>query len=413
LKPHAHRTGRTPHAARPTRRVALSLGLGGLAAAALPARAGARLETSSAPSTLVVLQLTGGNDGLSTLVPHGDDAYHAARPTVARKGDQVLPLDDYRGLHSGLARLRAHYDAGRLALVQGVGYERPSRSHFRSMEVWHAADRAGKAAGEGWLGRLAAGLGPEPAPLGLVHLGKRLPFSLHSRRHPAVAFHAPEVYRWVEHGAVLGAQADHAASVEAGTGVLAALRRTARDARASSEAVRAAVAGHEPAVEYPGTELARQLRIAAALIHGEVGLRVLSLEHPGYDHHNDLRRRHDRKMATLDAALDAFVRDLAASETGRRSAVLVFSEFGRRVAENGSRGTDHGKAGLAFVLGHPVRGGLYGEHPSLTALADGDLPHTTDFRRVYAGVARGLFGHPASDLLPREAAALDLLRLSV
>ena len=380
------------------RRRALVAGLGGVvgAQALLSSAAFGRSRSTDPGGNLVVLQLSGGNDGLSTVVPYSDDAYHAARPTIARKGDEVLPLDARIGLHSALLRLRSRYDQGQVAIVEGIGYERPNRSHFKSLEVWHAGDRAGRGVSEGWLGRLAAAIAPEPDPLRVVHVGKRVPFAVHSQGHPAVSFQVPDVYRWLEHGEVLAADVPRAEpegnETPARREVLELLRRKSRDAGASSRAVREAVAGHTPKAKYPDTALGRSLRIAASLIHADLGTRILSLEMGGYDHHNKLRERHDRLMAQLDEALEAFQLDLETSDPGRRTATLVFSEFGRRVAENGSQGTDHGKAGIAFVLGHHVHGGLHGAPPSLTALSKGDLAHTTDFRSVYDGLSHGLFG---------------------
>ena len=313
--------------------------------------------------------------------------------------------------------MRERYEEGQVAIVEGIGYERPNRSHFKSLEVWHAGDRAGRGVPEGWLGRLAAAIDPVPDPLRVVHVGKRVPFAVHSQRHPAVSFQVPDVYRWLEHGEVLAADVPRSEpetdATPARREVLGLLRRKARDAGASSRAVRAAVAAHAPRENYPATALGRSLRIAASLIHSDLGTRILSLEMGGFDHHNDLRERHDRLMSQLDEALEAFQLDLATSDAGRRTATLVFSEFGRRVAENGSKGTDHGKAGVAFVLGRPVQGGLHGAPPSLTDLSKGDLRHTTDFRGVYAGLSRGLFGVERIAATGLEPAPLELVDLTI
>jgi len=381
------------------------------APAALAAASARRGRAGDPGGNLVVLQLSGGNDGLSTLVPFGDDAYHRLRPSLRLDPAAVLRLDDYRGFHPALKGLHARYDAGTVAVVQGAGYARPIRSHFKSMDVWHAGDRSGRNVGEGWIGRLAPHLTPEPDPLQVVHIGQRTPFSLHSNVRPPIAFTVPEAYRWVEHGealADLGNRKGGGDPSSAHAQALAHLRSAAAAAGKSSERVRRAVARHRPAQEYPAGELPAALRIAAALLAEDGGTRVVSLELGGFDHHNDLRNRHDRLMTTLDAALAPFLADLEASEAGRRTAVLCFSEFGRRVAENGSRGADHGKASTVLVLGHGVHGGLHGEHPSLTELDDGDLAYTTDFRGVYAGLIRDQFGIDPALVLGSDVTPLTL-----
>jgi uncharacterized protein (DUF1501 family) len=180
------------------------------------------------------------------------------------------------------------------------------------------------------------------------------------------------------------------------------------DARASSRAVRTTVAAHHPKVEYPRGDLGAALRSAAALFSGSIGTRIVSVTMGGFDTHNDERNRHDRQMRDLDEALAAFRTDLAGTEAGKRTVVMAFSEFGRRVAENGSEGTDHGTAGPMFVMGAAVKGGLYGKHPSLTTLDDGDLIHTTDFRGVYTTVARALFETP-EEFLGRDYGQLGFL----
>lgn len=412
--------------ARIDRRRALLAGLYGAGACALagklPLFASRALPVRDARRTLVVLQLAGGNDGLSTVVPYGDDAYYAARKTTAIAAGEVLRLDDYRGLDPRLVRLRAHYDAGTLAIVEGAGYPEPTRSHFKSFDVWHAADARGRGVPEGWLGRLAqAAFEGETNPNLCVHVGGNVPYSLHSATHPPVAFATPTGYRWA--GTPAEREAFEAAarretfgdemepqreSPRAGSN-LEFLRGVLADGQASSEAVRRAAAGYRTPVEYPSDALGAALRDLAALIEGDVGSRILSAELGGFDTHTDVVNRHANLMRTLDAALGAFLEDLERSEAGRGTVVLVFSEFGRRVAENGSRGNDHGTAGPLFVAGPSVKGGLYGEHPSLTDLDAGDLQFTTDFRRVYASLIEGCFGVKHQRVLGKHYERLPLV----
>ena len=360
--------------------------------------------------TLVLLQLSGGNDGLNTVVPWGDDAYYAARPNIGIEPNDVLKLDDYRGLHPELQELHRAWDVGRLALVEGCGYPQPNRSHFKSMDVWHAADLRGRGVGEGWIGRLARSFGDDDEPNLVVHVGGNVPYSLYSPTHPPTSFIMPRSYRWA------GDEDETAAYARAGSmererpsSNLEYLRKVLADGQASSAAVRRAAADYATEVEYPTTPLGAALHDVAALIAGGVGSRVLSVEHTGFDTHDAQEPRHRGVMRALDMALGAFLSDLESSEAGRETIVVAFSEFGRRVKENGAEGTDHGVAGPMLVAGPKVRGGLYGEHPSLTDLDEGDLRHTVDFRSVYATVIERWFGADAERVLGAEFPVLDLI----
>jgi uncharacterized protein (DUF1501 family) len=363
---------------------------GSLALLARPARALAR-GGDGAPGTLVLLQLSGGNDGLSTLIPYADDGYARARRSIRMEADRVRRLDDRVGLHPALASLEALHGRGQLALVEGVGYPQPNRSHFRSMDVWHAADARGRACREGWVGRAVALLS-DAGPLTAVHLGLRAPFSLHSAAQPPACVSAALLRAADPAAAGAGAPVPAPEPARSAGDELDYVRRIADRAQVAMARVHAALDRAHTDVRYPGTPFAQDLRTAAALIHAGIGVRVLSLELGGFDTHDDQRGRHDRLMAELDGGLGAFAEDLGRSETGRATTLLAFSEFGRRVAENGSGGTDHGAAGLAFVLGPLVRGGLFGKPPALEELADGDLVHTTDFRSLYATVIEHVFG---------------------
>jgi uncharacterized protein (DUF1501 family) len=378
--------------------------LGGLFLTSSSARAALRVLGPALPGagsrkSLVLVQLSGGNDGLSTLVPYGDDAYHAARETIGVAAGDVLRLDDYRGLHPNLKHLRRIWDEGHLALVQGCGYPDPVRSHFRSMEIWHTADPEGRHAGAGWIGRLAeTAWRKDPTVELVVHIGDKAPYSLYSAIRPPIAFATPQGYRWAgqadEVEAYRGA-ADHASS----NGALARLRGTLSDADASSRRIREAAALYRPQATYPTDQLADGLRTVAALLAAGMTSRVYSLEVDGFDTHETQKRKHDNLMGRLDRCLGAFHDDLRGTSLADDVVVVVFSEFGRRVAENGSKGTDHGVAGPMLVMGGGVKGGLYGEHPSLTELDDGDLVFTTDFRSVYGEVVERWFDVEQSTVL--------------
>lgn len=411
-----------------SRRSVLQAGAGGLFMPSLAA--GALGVGANAPEgkQLVLVQLSGGNDGLSTIVPHGDDGLGSQRKTTIPDRSKLLKIDDYRAFHPMLEAFRAEYDAGRLSIVEGCGYPDPVRSHFKSMEVWHTGSTRGRSASDGWIGKLAAqAWGRLAEPLSVVHFGGRAPYSVFSSTHPPVAVASPTAYRWMgeQDAYAMGGSAicEHEPPVESeGAGptgretqnrgrdrALQLLRKTLDDARESSERVRRAAGTYRTNVEYPTSALSGSLRDVAALISGGVGTRVFSVLDGGYDTHSAQLGRHGRKMSTLSSAVGAFLEDLRRSEAGRNTVVVVFSEFGRRVAENGSKGHDHGKAGPMLVFGAKVNGGLYGEHPSLTELDEGDLVHTTDFRSVYATLIERLFHADATAVLGGDYGRLAFL----
>ena len=400
--------------------------LGGMSLVSSRARASVRSYASrrlpaspaGAPRSMLLIQLEGGNDGLSTVIPYADDAYHRVRPTLARSADQVLALDDYVGLNSELQALRRVYESGKLAIVQGVGYPNPIRSHFRSLDIWHAASPRGRSVPTGWVGRLCSvAFGEGGTPNTVVHVGPNVPYSLHSTEHPPVSFLTPTTYRWVgdederEAYAKLGSNrpADMGAAEPESGSNLDYLRKTLTDGRDSSREVRLAALRYDTPIEYPAGPFAAALRDIAALANGDVGGRVFSVLLNGFDTHTDERGVHDRMMREVDMALGALLRDLERTEAGRNLIVVAFSEFGRRVAENGARGTDHGVAGPMFVAGHAVKGGLYGEHPSLTELTEGDLIHNVDFRSVYGTVIEKWFGVSHRDVLGERYPLLPLV----
>jgi uncharacterized protein (DUF1501 family) len=365
---------------------------------------------AAAPRTLVVLQLSGGNDGLNTLVPYSDDAYRRARPTLRIGADRVLKLDDRFGLHPNLKAFRALFDQGSLAIVRGVGYPNPARSHFESFDVWHAADARGRAApaGAGWIGRYADAYGEEGAAT-TVHIGEIAPYSLVARRRAPVVMTGPESLRSPLGADMAGALPTDSSNKDDGARRSRRddVRRALADARRAAERLRVAVERGRTKVEYPKTPLGAALKTAAAMIVGDAGVRVISTELPGFDTHVRQEARHDGLLKTLDDAVAAFRKDLSNEGRSGDVATLVFSEFGRRTAENGSFGTDHGAASVAFVFGDAVLGGYVGDAPSLADLERGDLRHTVDFRSIYATLLDKWCGADADSLLgatfPRAA----------
>ena len=335
---------------------------------------------------LVIVQLSGGNDGLDTVVPYADDAYHKARPRLRHDTKTLHKLDDYVGLHKNLKQLAGFYESGALGIVQGAGYPNPNRSHFESMDIWHAADERGGSEPYGWLGRFAdRHLAETGDPNALVSIGKGVPRALGGRIVKPVTLASPSSYRYLSDKQQRERFETVNETPPASESNLDFVRRVSRDALKSSLAIRQAAAGYKPKAAYANGPLAADLRLAAALICSGIGSRVIYTTLGGFDTHTNERGRHDNLMGQLDGALASFQRDLAAQGQADRVVTMVFSEFGRRVAENASGGTDHGAAGPMFLLGSQLKGGqLFGEHPSLTDLHRGDLKMSVDFRAVYA-----------------------------
>ena len=363
--------------------------------------------TGKDDTILVVLQLAGGNDGLNTVVPFQDDAYYKARPNLAKQEGELIRLSDGVGLNASMPFLGSMFDEGGLAVVQGVGYPNPNRSHFVSTSIWETAD-PGNRSNTGWLGRYFDNACDGADPTIGISLGKTLPESFGALRNPGVSLSSPELYRWIHGGgerveaerffdslnspeeAVDGASIDEASILRpggvAGESNLAFLERVAMDARVSSDKILELAARHKSKARYDGTPISRSLNMVARMIAGNMPTRVYYVSHGGFDTHKGQRNSHDRLLGQLDGALKSFFSDLREQGNADRVTLMTFSEFGRRVSENASSGTDHGKASCLFVAGGGVKGGLYGKQPSLTQLDQGDLMHTVDFRQVYATV---------------------------
>jgi uncharacterized protein (DUF1501 family) len=343
-------------------------------------------------STLVLVTLYGGNDGLNTLIPYADPAYHDARPELSYSATEVKRLDDKLGLNPALGGLHDLYTRGRLAIVRGVGYPKPDRSHFRSMDIWQTAepDRPGTT---GWLGRWldAAGGDPrlavsfEPAlpPLlaGAHSAGAAVPVSGRKARHglrddTMAAFARPAPGEPPARARAAACFAD-----------FRSVDKMVTQVRDAAEAADGDPDGDQAAATATGgarTPLEAQLDLVAQCVEAGVSTRAFSVSLGGFDTHADEKQLQAVLLGQVDRALSGFAERMARTEAGRRVVIAVYSEFGRRVRANASDGTDHGTASEVFLFGSGVRGGMYGEQPSLTDLDDGDLKFTTDFRDVYA-----------------------------
>jgi len=362
---------------------------------------------------LVVVELNGGNDGINTVVPFADEGYAKHRKHLRLSTASLIRVNDQVGLHPALKDAARLLEGGRLAIVQGVSYPNPIRSHFESMAVWHAARREPREhAGPGWLGRaLDAGRGPADGSPASVFVGQEaLPGALRSNRSVSSSLVQLD-------DLVLSTDIDPRKVVPApgpGNDLRAFVNRSLLDAYTASDRLKELARPGDAGTAYPATGLADALQLVARLIKGGFGTRVYYTKHTnnGYDTHYAQLAPHAALLGELAGAVRAFLDDLRAARQEERVAVLVFSEFGRRVQENGSHGTDHGTAAPVFVAGGRVRGGLVGDTPTLLDLVDGDLKASIDFRRVYATLLEDWLGLSAQAVLGGAFERLPLFRKS-
>ena len=341
---------------------------------------------------LVVLQLTGGNDYMNTVVPYGDPLYYDHRPTVNVPPERVLPLDDKVGFNPVLAPVKELYDRGDVAVVHGVGYANPNRSHFRSMDIWHTCE-PDKIGTEGWLGKVIRDLDPHGENvLTGVNFGRGLPRAMALPGVPVASVAVLENYGLLTAIPQEEARAralDVFARMYApalGTGpTMDYLGQTGLDALKGADILRTAPESYESTVEYGDNAIARNLRAISQVLLADLGTRVFYTQHGGYDTHAAEMSVHTQLWTDLSDAISCFFADLREHNVEDRVVMLVFTEFGRRVKDNGS-GSDHGSGGLSLVLGAPVNGDQYNEFPSMreSDLLEGDLHYNYDYRGLYA-----------------------------
>jgi uncharacterized protein (DUF1501 family) len=380
------------------------------------ARALAQTPASGANDdrVLVVVNFQGGNDGLNTLVPFGMAPYYTLRPTLAVPQNDVLRINDTVGLNPALAKFKAMYDQGRVAIVQGVGYPNPDFSHFRSTEIWQTAAPTSYVS-TGWLGRYLDGAQlPADNLFNAVAIADVLPELLVADKVDVAAIAQLNGYGLTsDRNKAVGRDEFHAIvasrDVPFTSPYLAQVASIEDHAQRGAEELPQLVAGYKTAATYPETPIGRSLALAAQIVGTKLGTRVLFVQLGSFDTHTTQKGTQDRLLADFADAIDAFYTDLAAHGDDRRVLTMTFSEFGRRVGENASRGTDHGTAAPAFVIGGGVKGGLYGEHPPLDNLDNGNLRFTTDFRGVYATVLEQWLGRPSSPILGGSFAQLPFL----
>jgi uncharacterized protein (DUF1501 family) len=374
------------------------------------------LATKPDERILVILQLEGGNDGLNTVIPFADDEYYKARPGIGIPRETVLRLDDSLGLHPQLTGFKELYDEGVLAILQGIGYPQQDRSHFRSMDIWQSASLDTAAPDRGWVGRAldhaadqsstetaALALGVQRLPLALTAANVNVPtiadidgFRLNA---------GPDDGGGRTRRKLMNTLAEPNREKH---GELLFLQRAATSAYRMAERLSQITREYHPAAEYPGTQLANQLKLIAQMIGGDLGTRIFFVSLGGFDTHSKQPGAHQALLAELGSAVRAFYTDLKGHGLAERVVLATYSEFGRRVKENGSLGTDHGAASQMFIV-TPSKGGQYGAHPSLTDLDDGDLKFHTDFRAVYATLLEKWLGFAAVPVLGAKFDMMDFV----
>jgi len=364
------------------------------------------MATQKKQPTLVVLQLTGGNDALNTIVPYGNSLYYDNRTSVKLTPEEILPIDNTYGFHPSMAAIKPFWDAGKMAVINGIGYEHPNYSHFRSMDIWYTAEPT-KMASDGWLGRAVRELDPKAENvLTAVNFGRGLPRSLSLAGVPVASVAELDSYGLLTSLAsvsqrqsaleVFSCMYDDGyndeghrpmAKADPLDEVLGYMGQTGLDAQKGADILKTALGGYTTTVAYPKTPIAQSLKGIAQVKLAGLGTRVFYASHGSFDTHAGELPVHSQLWRDVSEAVSAFFQDLRDHQEADDVIMLVWTEFGRRVKDNGT-GTDHGAGGVAFVLGDPVKGGMYGEFPSLkeSELTGGNLTFNNDFRSTYSSI---------------------------
>lgn len=369
---------------------------------------------------LVIVQLTGGNDGLNTVIPYTNDIYFRSRPRLKLDKSEWITVNDEIALNSSLSGIKNLYDNGNVALIQGVGYPNPNRSHFRSMDIWHSASDSDEYLSDGWLGRyMHLHGGEKPDPMLGININSTISPAMKNKYGIGVAFEGNTRGR--------GGQSTRSRfapnrqngmdiqekmiknEIENRASNLDFIKFTQVNALHSRVTIEEAARNYRSLSDYPQTQLGRRLRLIAAGISENLPARIYYTSFGSFDTHANQRQQHFNLLQQFSSSLSAFQNDIEKQGFADRVTVLTFSEFGRRVSENGSNGTDHGTAAPMFVIGSKVNGGIYGSHPDLSDLDEGDLKFNTDFRSVYASLLENWLNADSEAVLGRKFKKLRLL----
>ena len=358
------------------------------------------MVTEKRQKSLVIVQLAGGNDALNTIIPYGDGLYYDWRKDVRIEQDKVLPINDYLGFNPALASIKSLYDQDEVAIINGVGYPDPNRSHFRSIDIWATGESKG--IGEsGWLGRAMRELDPKAEnPIIGVNFGKGLPRALSLRGVPVASVSDLENYGLLpdikveqSRDLALSAFSQIYGSAMAHDAVSQFIGQTGIDALKGADILRAAPEQYSSSIEYADNPISQSMKNIAQVLTADIGTRVFYTTYGSFDTHAAELDTHTRLWTETSNAISDFMSDMKEHNLQDDVLVLVWSEFGRRIKDN-SAGTDHGSGGVAFAIGGDVQGGLYGDYPSLkeSDQLEGDLHFNNDFRGIYATIAERWLG---------------------
>ena len=377
------------------------------------------MVTANRKPSLVVIQLSGGNDAMNTVVPYTNGIYHDSRKAIRLSEDQVIDLNGTLGLNNSLGPMKSIWDAGKMAIIQGIGYPKPNRSHFRSMDIWHTAE-SDHIADSGWLGRTIRELNPDGKNVITgINFGRGLPRALHAKGVPVASVGnlatyglMPDIADKMTRDLAVDVFARMYGPDDTRDAVLQQISNTGMGAYLGADILRAAPEAYSSTIEYQAdVPIAQSLRDISQVMLADLGTRVFYTQHGGYDTHAGELDNHAKLWNDLSTAVNDFLADLDEHERGDDAVVMIFSEFGRRIRDNGS-GTDHGSGGVAFILGNSVKGGFYGEYPSLdpSEQVEGDMRFNNDFRGTYATLLDQWMGIDPYTILNDHYEQFDLIR---
>ena len=377
------------------------------------------MVTAERKPSLVVIQLSGGNDAMNTVVPYMNGIYHDSRKAIHLTEDHVIDLNGTLGFNPSMGPMKNLWDDGKLAIINGVGYPKPNRSHFRSMDIWHTAE-SDHIAASGWLGRTVRELDPGGKNVITgINFGRGLPRALHCTGVPVASVGNLETYGLMPDIAdrltremAVDVFARMYGPDDSRDSVMQAISETGMSAYLGADVLRTAPQNYSSSIEYEAeVDIAQSLRDIAQVLLADLGTRVFYTQHDGYDTHSGELDNHARLWHELSTAVNDFIADLDEHGRGDDAVVLIFSEFGRRIQDNGS-GTDHGSGGVSFVIGNSVKGGFYGEYPSLDPgeQVEGDMRFNNDFRGLYATLLERWMGVDSQAVLNANYEQFDMIR---
>ena len=374
------------------------------------------MTTKTNEKNLVVVQLSGGNDALNTIIPYGDDLYYDNRPYVNIPQEKILKIDNYLGFNPSMAPLKELYEKGNVAIINGIGYSEPNRSHFRAMDIWHTGET--KSVGtEGWLGRAIKELDPKSENvLTGVNFGRGLPRALYAKNVPVASVGNLDTYGLfpdIEDDESRNIALNAFSQMYGGSGkdtIANFFSQTGMDAMKGADILRRAPKMYSSSIEYADSTISQSLKSIAQVMFADLGTRVFYTQHGSFDTHSGEIARHQKLWSDLSIGLADFMDDLKEHGKDKDTIIFLFSEFGRRIKDNGA-GTDHGSGGVAFVIGGDVNGGLHGRYPSLQDKnqVEGDLAFNNDFRGTYSTIAEKWLGIDPTVVSNGNFTGLDFL----